>query len=275
MSKTIYPIIPDTDVLPLCLTGIGCTDAVMPVNCTSGEASHTFIITEDGEGSVSSGGKTCNQSKGSIMFIPAGTPYSFSVPASGWSVKWLTLSGGTSGDILGKLGFDGCVSVGGCETEEAESLFGQLMTAAEEPIPSPRLVSTLLYAFVLALRETVLQKDTETYTCSITGSVDHMNRHYSENITLERLASISGVSLQHFCRVFRSKLGMRPMEYLARKRVAQAKILLGETDGRISDIAKAVGFEDQNYFGITFKKYEGISPTEYRKERGVNEKGGN
>ena len=61
------------------------------------------------------------------------------------------------------------------------------------------------------------------------------------------------------------KLGIRPLEYLARKRISEAKVLLINTDKSIYEIGKETGYNDANYFGIVFKKYEGISPGEYRK----------
>ena len=96
-------------------------------------------------------------------------------------------------------------------------------------------------------------------------SLKFMDKYYAQDISLERLAVISGVSLQHFCRVFKARIGMRPMEYLAKRRTAEAKELLASTDMKIGEIAQAVGFEDANYFGITFRKYEGATPTEYRR----------
>ena len=77
------------------------------------------------------------------------------------------------------------------------------------------------------------------------------------------------MSVQHFCRVFKAKTGMRPMEYLAKKRIAEAKLLLLNTGESIGYIAASVGYSDQNYFGMVFKKYEGITPSEYRKQRGL------
>lgn len=74
-----------------------------------------------------------------------------------------------------------------------------------------------------------------------------------------------GISKQHFCRVFKKKLGIRPLEYLARKRISKAKVLLINTDKSIYEIGKETGYNAANYFGIVFKKYEGISPGEYRK----------
>ncbi|MBP3856958.1 MAG: helix-turn-helix transcriptional regulator [Ruminiclostridium sp.] len=273
MTKTIYPIIPDSDSLPLTLTGIGETDSMKPLSCR-GAFPCRFLLTAGGEGTAAVDGQTHTLRRGSFCCIAANTTFSLSPEGADWSAEWLTLGGSIADELLRKLGFPDYIQSDSADTGECENLFRQLMTAAGQPIPEPRIVSALLYAFVLAAQNALMNTDTESYNCSIDSSVDHINRHYGEEITLERLAAMSGVSLQHFCRVFRAKLGMRPMEYLARTRVTQAKILLGETDMKISDIAAAVGFGEQNYFGITFKKYEGVSPTEYRKERGSNAENG-
>ena len=62
---------------------------------------------------------------------------------------------------------------------------------------------------------------------------------------------------------------MRPLEYIARRRIAQAKSLLLNTDTEIGEIGRLVGYEDRNYFSIVFKKLEGVSPRDYRRSRGT------
>ena len=99
------------------------------------------------------------------------------------------------------------------------------------------------------------------------GAVSYIEKHYGEDISLQNLAEICGVSTQHFCRLFREEMGMRPMEYVARKRISEAKVALYDSDASIAQIGQKVGYADPNYFGIVFKKYEGISPREFRKRR--------
>ncbi len=272
MSKTIYPITADAEKLPLWLDHISICEGMRALNYTKGEASHTFLFTRGGEGAITAGGTEYRLSRGIFIFIPADTPYVLAPEGTDWAADMIGISGCAAAGILERLGFRSIQLTEGADTEQCDNLFSQLMAASERTIPDTNIVSSLVYAFLLAAHRAVELKGAAVYTGSINGSVEHMDRHFSEPITLERLAGISGVSLQHFCRVFRSQLGMRPMEYLARRRVAAAKILLGETDEKIGDIAKAVGFEDRNYFGITFRKYEGVSPTEYRRERGISEK---
>ena len=57
-------------------------------------------------------------------------------------------------------------------------------------------------------------------------------------------------------------------DYLVRERVKQAKLLLLTTDLKIYEIAEKVGFEDMNYFTQRFKQIAGVTPRQFKKERG-------
>ena len=60
-------------------------------------------------------------------------------------------------------------------------------------------------------------------------------------------------------------------EYIVRKRIEQAQLLLETTNFKSGQIASMVGYRDNNYFSLAFKKYVGVSPTQYRKD--IREKG--
>ncbi len=79
---------------------------------------------------------------------------------------------------------------------------------------------------------------------------------------------MSGVTKQHFVG-FKEQMRMRPMEYLARQRVSAAISMLLATDKSIAQIGAEVGYENPTYFGMVFKKYEGITPTDCRKRHGT------
>ncbi|NLZ45599.1 MAG: helix-turn-helix transcriptional regulator, partial [Clostridiales bacterium] len=66
------------------------------------------------------------------------------------------------------------------------------------------------------------------------------------------------------CRLFKECLNLRPFEYLARKRVQEAKTLLIEQHYTINEIASRVGYNDCSYFCAVFKKHEMLSPAEFR-----------
>jgi YesN/AraC family two-component response regulator len=64
--------------------------------------------------------------------------------------------------------------------------------------------------------------------------------------------------------VFKKYMNLRPFEYLTKKRIQEAKRLLVQTSTPIAKIGKMVGYEDKSYFGYVFKKYEKVTPSEFR-----------
>lgn len=96
---------------------------------------------------------------------------------------------------------------------------------------------------------------------------DYLDAHVAENVALEDLATVAGLSRFHLVRTFRAAVGITPHAYLVDRRVRLAKRLLvgGES---LAEVAVACGFFDQAHFSKTFKSRTGVSPGQYR--RGSN-----
>lgn len=89
---------------------------------------------------------------------------------------------------------------------------------------------------------------------------------YAEPINIDLLASAFFVSVSHLQHTFKEQTGMSIIDYINKTRIENSKKLLNETNFHISVIAEKVGIADYNYFSRVFRKYEGISPTQYRKQ---------
>ena len=88
------------------------------------------------------------------------------------------------------------------------------------------------------------------------------------NITLDTMSRELGICKTKLCKLASSIGPGETINHLiTQKRLQQAKILLKNSDKSISEIAEAVGFNDYNYFSRIFKKYYGISPRDYRKQK--------
>ena len=78
------------------------------------------------------------------------------------------------------------------------------------------------------------------------------------------MAEIIDVSPQYLCSLFKNFLYMRPFVYISKRRIQEAKRLLLDKPMSIKDIALQIGYNYSSYFCSIFKKYEGISPHEFR-----------
>lgn len=85
--------------------------------------------------------------------------------------------------------------------------------------------------------------------------------------SVKTLAEVCCLSQSRFLHLFRETVGKSLTEFVSFIRIERAKELLTLTDTPICDIAKALGYEDQNYFSRRFRKSVGCSPSQHRKKR--------
>lgn len=95
----------------------------------------------------------------------------------------------------------------------------------------------------------------------------YINDHLREKIPLEQLAHMIFLNPDYFSRLFTKIIGVRPVEYINRKRIEKAQLLLLTTQDSQEKIAWDVGFSDLSYFCRQFKKYTNMSPGRYRRHQ--------
>lgn len=96
-------------------------------------------------------------------------------------------------------------------------------------------------------------------------AVRYLEEHYAENFKMSFLAEKFNMSESHFRKLFKDFTGLSPVEYRNGLRIEHAKELLSRNTVSVSEVALAVGIEDQFYFSRIFKEAEGVSPLRYRK----------
>jgi two-component system response regulator YesN len=96
--------------------------------------------------------------------------------------------------------------------------------------------------------------------------VKYLDSHYAEDLTLQSIAERFFLSREYISRKFKQQFQENLSDYIERIRMAKAKLLLMNPQNRIVQIAELVGYKDDKYFSKVFKKLEGISPNEYRKQ---------
>ncbi|MCD8148447.1 MAG: response regulator [Clostridiales bacterium] len=95
----------------------------------------------------------------------------------------------------------------------------------------------------------------------------YINAHLAEELSVGSIADSFFVSPNYFSRLFKRTTGMGCNEYIVSKRIEKACLLLETTNFNTGKIAMMVGYNDTNYFSMTFKKHCRVSPTRYRSDR--------
>ncbi|MET0407535.1 MAG: AraC family transcriptional regulator [Hyphomicrobium sp.] len=95
-------------------------------------------------------------------------------------------------------------------------------------------------------------------------AIAYIDEHISEPISLEDLALAAGLSKMYFAAQFRAATGFRPHEYVLRQRIALARELIATTSNSMVVVAGNAGFQTQAHFATIFKRFEGVTPTEWR-----------
>ncbi|WP_051955466.1 AraC family transcriptional regulator [Beijerinckia mobilis] len=94
--------------------------------------------------------------------------------------------------------------------------------------------------------------------------VTYIDEHLSGAVTLADMAVAAGLSRMHFSAQFRRATGLRPHEYLVRRRIERAQDLLRETREPLVQVALAVGFQTQAHFTTVFRRITGETPYQWR-----------
>ncbi len=93
---------------------------------------------------------------------------------------------------------------------------------------------------------------------------DYLNTHAQEQISLDALGEIAGLSKYHLLRAFTKETGITPYRYLETIRIDQAKALLKQGVSP-AEAALSAGFSDQSHFSNAFKRFIGLTPGQYRR----------
>lgn len=98
----------------------------------------------------------------------------------------------------------------------------------------------------------------------ISKAQNFIQEHLAEDLGLEQIASILGVSPFYLSKLFKEETGETLINHITTLRLEKAKQLLGNDSMIIKEITAATGYNDQNYFSKLFKQKYGLSPSEYR-----------
>lgn len=115
------------------------------------------------------------------------------------------------------------------------------------------------------LTNAVLPKENDYRIARIKHVISYIQLQYHSKISIDELASLSGLSEGQFCRFFKEMMNLSAVEYINYYRITQSLSLLSDTDKSISEIASLCGFNNISYFNKVFLHFMHTTPTVYRK----------
>ena len=254
------------------LQEVGTLKALHPHTSTrSGLVSYLCFLVVEGEGSLTYDGRQYSLKLGDCVFTDCRKTYSHSTSDCLWSLSWCHFYAPFMPAIYEKYKERGGLPVFHPEKPDAfQKIFVQLyeLAASSDYIRDMRINESLSALLTLLMQESwnpdhvaVSKKRME-----LAAVKAYMDEHYTQKLTLDDLEAQFFINKYYLLKIFKETYGMTISSYLISKRITRAKQLLRFTQMTIDEVGCAVGMDGAGYFSRMFKKAEGISPKEYRKQ---------
>lgn len=111
----------------------------------------------------------------------------------------------------------------------------------------------------------IRRKKQAPYSLYVKKALDYMDARYNTPLSVEHISNYLGISKYYFCTMFKRETGKTFTQLLNEIRVEKSKYLLLEGKQSILDTAIAVGYNNQNYYNMIFKRITKTTPLEFRK----------
>ncbi len=145
--------------------------------------------------------------------------------------------------------------------ERLEELEGRHDAQAE--LEKSGILSLMVAAFLGTADSEVMALRRKAYI-RFQSTLDYIEMHLGESLRIGALAGLAHLERTYFSRTFQKCLGIKPVEYVMRRRVERAKQRLWSTDAPLRAIADGLGFSDAFHFSKCFKRLTGLTPSDFR-----------
>ncbi|MFT5887167.1 MAG: AraC-like DNA-binding protein [Arcticibacterium sp.] len=242
---------------------------------------------EEGEGLILINGKRQTLKPGMMYLIPSFTLASYSCPnflyqnylhfeeviTSGISLKLsFNLEFEVVADSLDKelwkrlLELNPEMSLLNANPRQPESI--SLSTARpllfSKDFETRGIILQLLAKFVQKVGQNT--KPNKTGSHKILKVLEHIHQHYSQELSVVKLAGLVSLNEDYFSRIFLRIIGVRPVVYINQVRIEKAQHLLLFTDQSLEQVAENVGYGNRTYFSKMFKSITGKTIGQYRRQ---------
>lgn len=227
-----------------------------------------IILVESGYLEVKTDGAAQRAGVGYVAFIDCYAPHEYSAP-EGASILWMHFDGAMTREYY-KVFYSRHKNVTLPRNPlQLQSDLRDILEIFEKGLDPDEIVLSLKIGNTLTSLMRSSRREENSTSAAIRKSISYISEHFAQDLTLDTLSRIAGLSTFHYSRLFKKETGMSPHQYLIETRLSSAKFYLASTDRTVSDIALSVGFGDESSFCLTFRKRVGITPKAWR-QRALN-----
>lgn len=146
-----------------------------------------------------------------------------------------------------------------------ENLFEKMVDCWMDKLPGYEFMSKVFLQQLLIEIYQNIKKKNHDYSASlkVENIIKYMNENINNKLTLTELSEIVQLSPTYLSRIFKETTGYSLIEYFNKMKIDKSKEMIIEGDKKIKEISRLLGFNDEFYFSRIFKKYEGVSPSEF------------
>lgn len=134
--------------------------------------------------------------------------------------------------------------------------------SSSETIEEAKMILELWYEKIISY--SIVEQQNCEDVCYSKRILQYLNEHYTEDLLYEEVAEEIGISYSYLRKIVKDITGKSLNDYINKIRIEKVKVLLITTDMTIEQIAKEVGYHNVQSITRYFKKFEGITPKEFR-----------
>lgn len=223
-----------------------------------------------GTGIVRASGNSCTLTAGqAFLAFPNHVIYYRADEVDPWTYSWVGFRGVQADSILSRTALSPEQPVFPMDVRIMPNLYELLNEASQYEFNRDLRISALLLDFLSSLLE-IVPASTSTLANYrsrdeyIHRGLEFLHSHYSENISIQQLASMLRLDRKYLSAIFKEATGLPPQQYLLAYRMERACELLKRGKYSVGEVARSVGYQDALLFSKMFKKFKGISPKQYR-----------
>lgn len=234
---------------------------------------HQVFLTHSGRGRILLDGQEYIAEPDTVALMNLAHAHRYETLGDHWDYEWVNFTapccayyesqinpnGFTIYDLHGNARIPGLVQ---------EIRAGVMQAGLHESVTVTVRCLDLLDAFC-AMATAYQQQQLPNCTQNVLATIQYIDEHYMEDITLDQLAEMAFLSKFYYTRIFTSQKGMTPYKYLTNVRLNHARSLMLSTSLSIDKIGWQVGYGGSRNLIRAFKQATGVTPDKYRRTLGA------